>query len=98
MPVDRRMKRTGQKTQAGRPILKTPGGQRVSEKSITVTDQRLNKGRPTNIPSIWRGARRTQEQAIREAVKSGKRFKSYSTIKEAVAGAKARSRKLRPTK
>ena len=36
-------------------ILSRPDGGHSSEISLTVTDPRLNQGRPTNIPSLIRG-------------------------------------------
>src|SRR5688500_10951296 len=48
-----------------RPILDNGDGSYSTEESITVTDPRLNGGRPTNIPSIW-GGRRTgnEDEAV----------------------------------
>src|SRR5690606_23816994 len=69
-----------------------------TELSITVTNPKLNGGKPTNIPSIWNGQRynpETEEDAIVEqALASGQTFASFETIEEAVAAAEARSNSL----
>ena len=43
------------KTHDGLPAVKNDKGEDMSEYSITVTDPRLNGGKPTNIPSLWGG-------------------------------------------
>ncbi len=81
----------------------------TSEKSITVTDRKLNGGAPTNIPSLVNGLSPEQEayvrgggmngeiqriaidRAIQRQKETGQRYKSYGSIKEAVAAAKRRS-------
>lgn len=87
--------------------LRRPDGSVSTEISITVTDPRLNQGRPTNIPSLVQGQtgvndllagkRITPEQqniAIQRAIdrtRDGLSLPSFGTIEEAVAAAKARS-------
>lgn len=88
-------------------ILPRPDGSDSTELSITVTDLRLNDGRPTNIPLLVKGqvdvekllagARGTpaqEEIAVRRAIERSKAtpLPSYETIEEAVEAAKARSR------
>lgn len=82
------------------PVGATPGtqvplqnsdGSVSTERSITVTDPKLNGGRPTNIPSIWGGRQVSQDEAIQNAVRSGTQFQSFGSIPEAVAAAQARS-------
>lgn len=85
--------------------VKNPDGTKSTEYSITVEDPRLNDGKPTNIPTIWKVDGKivrlvphgeapndtTQEAAISHAIKSGERFPAYDTVDEAVAAAKTRS-------
>ena len=62
---------------------------------MTVQDPRLNRGMFTNIPSIWNGqAVGSDDDAIRYAVQSGRRFVGYQTLEEAIAAAKQRSANL----
>lgn len=83
----------------GRPILDDPKGGFETEKSITVTHPMLNGGQPTNIPSIWGGqhppyrfgTREFEDWAVNHAIRSGQTFKSFGSIDEAVAAARARS-------
>ena len=78
-----------------------------SEISITVTDPRLNNGKPTNIPTLVKGqikvdeladtlkpTKEQEEIAIKRAAKrvaAGANLPSFDTIEEAVAAARARS-------
>lgn len=87
--------------------LNRPDGGVSSEISVTVQDERLNEGKPTNIPlmikkqvgvdDLLADKKATKEQvnrAIERAavrVKNGETLPSYETIKEAVAAAKKRS-------
>jgi len=82
-------------------------GSNSTEISITVTDPRLNGGRPTNIPTLVQGqvdldalrnsrnvTDQQQEIAISRAierVKIGERLPSFNTIEEAVSAAQDRS-------
>ena len=87
-------------------VLDRPDGGQSSEISITVTDPRLNDGRPTNIPllvegqtdidKLLAGAPPTptqQEFAMQRALVRSQRapLPSYDTIEQAVEAAKARS-------
>lgn len=83
---------TGFKTETGREIYRVEGGGFANAKEITVTDERLNKGRPTNIPSIWGGAIRSNKESVRRASKSGQRFRYYGSIGEAVDASKKKSK------
>jgi hypothetical protein len=84
-------------SKTGRPILRNEDGSVSTEESITVTDPRLNNGRPTNIPSIWGGKRLGEDAAVTEALRSGRKFKAYKSIDEAVQAAQRRSRMLGAT-
>lgn len=85
-----------------RPILQGRDGKIATEESITLTHPRLNSGAPTNIPSIWGGKRppfkpgteEFENWAVERALESGGKFDSYSSIEEAVAAAKERSKML----
>ena len=78
-----------------------PDGSFSTERSITVTDERINGGKPTNIPSMFEGVERDQEEAIKRIVEAGgvdpetgRELPSFSSIEEAVAAAAARSDSL----
>ncbi len=87
--------------------LKRPGGGFSTELSITVTDKRLNQGRPTNIPSLVTGqinisdllagtpiTQQQNEIAIQRAttrVSQGANLPFFDSIDEAVTAAKSRS-------
>lgn len=75
-------------------MLQNDDGSVSTEESITVMDQRLNGGRPTNIPSIWNGKRLDDSAAIDAAAKSGQKFDSFDSIDSAVQRARARSAAL----
>lgn len=79
----------------GRPIMRGPGGELMTEYTTTVQDPRLNRGLFTNIPSIWNGQMvGSDDEAIRYALQSGRRFVGYLTLAEAIEAAKKRSANL----
>lgn len=57
-------------------------GQRVSTRSITISDPRLNNGRPTLIPSAYEGRIVPDREAVERAIASKKRFPSGETFEE----------------
>lgn len=67
-----------------------------TERSITVTDPKLNSGKPTNIPSLFmvdgKPKQFSQKGAIKAALESGVKFRSFNTIDEAVDAAVKRSK------
>ncbi|HEX6786960.1 MAG TPA: hypothetical protein VF076_07165 [Acidimicrobiales bacterium] len=71
--------------------ISNPDGSVTTERSITVTDPRLNGGRPTNIPSVWDGRIVSQDEAIDAATRSGVSFPSFGSIDDAVGAARQRS-------
>ena len=79
------------KTHDGLPARKNADGSHSTEVSITVTDPRLNDGKPTNIPSLWGGKEVDEDTAIKNALNSGNAYKSFGSIKEAVDAARAKS-------
>jgi len=81
----------GQKTHDGYPARENADGSYSTEVSITVTNPKLNNGKPTNIPSLWKGKEVDEDTAVRNALATGKSYKSFNSIKEAVSAAKARS-------
>ena len=95
-PLPGLLEYTGQNHPAtGRPIMRGPDGQLMTEYTMTVQDPRLNRGMFTNIPSIWNGqAVGSDDDAIRYALQSGRRFVGYRTLAEAIAAAKQRSANL----
>jgi hypothetical protein len=89
------------KTQEGRAIVKNPDGSVSTERSITVTDPRINNGQPTNIPSMFGGKEVSEEEAIARIAaaggkdpETGRALPGFNSIEEAVAAAKARSHEL----
>lgn len=75
----------------GRPILIGQDGSPLTEYTITVTHPALNRGRPTNIPSIWNGQIQDEETAVAYALRSGGPWPSYKTIADAVEAAASRT-------
>lgn len=75
----------------GYPAIRNSDGSITTEKSITVTDPKINGGKPTNIPSVWGGKELSQSQAILQAAKSKQSFASFASIDEAVKAAQERS-------
>jgi hypothetical protein len=82
---------TGAKTHDGYPARKNADGSYSTEVSITVTNPKLNDGKPTNIPSLWKGKEVDENTAVENALATGKKYESFSTIPEAVTAAKERS-------
>lgn len=78
----------------GRPMWRTASGEIATEMGRTVTDPRLNHGKPTNIPSIWDGKVFGEDGAVRAAVASGQSFPSFKSIPRAVEASKAHSAEL----
>jgi hypothetical protein len=88
-------------TGEGRPIISNADGSVSTERSITVTDPRLNGGRPTNIPSMYGGKEVSEDEAVRRIVaaggkdpETGQPVQSFNSIPEAVEAAKKRSMEL----
>lgn len=75
----------------GRPMLDNGDGSVSTELSITITDPRLNGGRPTNIPTIWGGRRLNDDMAINSALASGQKFEAFPSIAAAERAAEYRS-------
>lgn len=78
-----------------------PDGSYSTERSITVTDERINEGKPTNIPSMYGGKQVDQETAIEIIMKNGgvdpetgRELPAFDTVEAAVEAAKARSDSL----
>jgi hypothetical protein len=78
-------------THDGYPAVKLENGSHMTEYSITVTDPRLNNGRPTNIPSLWERKIVDQDTAVNKAIQSKKEYKSFDTIKDAVSDSERKS-------
>jgi hypothetical protein len=79
------------RTHDGYPALVNADGSVSTEISITVTDPRLNGGKPTNIPSLWKGKVVPEDEAVKNALASGNTYQSFPTIDAAVKAAKAKS-------
>jgi len=78
-------------THDGYPAVKLEDGSHMTEYSITVTDPRLNNGRPTNIPSLWERKIVDQDTAVNKAIQSKKEYKSFDTIRDAVSDSERKS-------
>jgi hypothetical protein len=78
-------------THDGYPAVQLENGSHMTEYSITVTDPRLNGGKPTNIPSLWERKIVDQNTAVEKALQSKKEYKSFDTIKEAVSDSERKS-------
>lgn len=83
---------TNAKTHDGYPAVKNANGSYSTELTITVTNPKLNGGKPTNIPSLWKGKEVNEETAVANALASGAKYDSFSTIPEAVSAAKEKSK------
>jgi hypothetical protein len=81
----------GPQTHDGLPARQNADGSHSTEVSITVTDPRLNGGRPTNIPSLWGGEELDEEDAVEQALQSGNTYQAFNDIQSAVAAAQQRS-------
>jgi hypothetical protein len=66
-------------------IRKNDDGSHSSVLSTIVSDERLNNGRETVIPLLWEGKQLSHKEAIKRALKSGKRWPSADTVGEAHA-------------
>lgn len=82
---------SGIKTHDGYPARQNADGSYSTEVSITVTNPKLNGGKPTNIPSLWYGKEVDENTAVNNVLASGKKYESFSTIPEAVKAAKEKS-------
>ena len=74
--------------------IRNPDGSVTTERSITVTDPRLNGGAATNIPSVWGGRIVSDDDAIDNAMRSGMPWQSFPSIKRAEQAARQRSNDL----
>lgn len=81
----------GLKTHDGYPARNNADGSVSTELSITVTDPRINGGRPTNIPSLWEGEELQEGDAVEKALMSGREFSSFNSVEDAVDAARTRS-------
>ena len=85
-------KPTGQFSKAGKPMFRTPEGEDVSEKSITLPF----KGKFVNIPSIHKGTRLSDDEVLDRLEKGRlKPTSEHDTVEEAVKAAKERSANLK---
>jgi hypothetical protein len=82
---------TGKTVSSGREIFQNADGTVSTELSITVTDERLNEGKPTNIPSLWNGIELSEDESILMALKSGNKYESFKSIEAAVEAAEKKS-------
>lgn len=90
------------RTSEGRPIVSTPAGDLFSERSATVTDPRLNEGRPTNIPTVFSGVQEDIGTATDIAaqgggvdIETGRSLPGFASVPQAVSAAQTRSASIR---
>lgn len=81
----------GKMTHDGLPARKNADGSYSTEVSITVTNPKLNGGKPTNIPSLWGGKEVDEDTAVANALSSGKTYQAFESVDQAVGAAQARS-------
>lgn len=88
-------------TPEGRRVNTGSGGEVFTEKTITVTDPKINNGRATNIPSVFGGKQVDEAEAIARVSGAGGRdpetgwiLPSFDSIDAAVDAAKKRSSSL----
>ena len=84
--------KTEQKTSAGKDVYKTPEGESVSEKSVTI---KFGDGAYVNAPSIHEGKQYTEDE-IKKMLLEGviKPTSRHDTLEEAVKAAETRSDNL----
>ena len=84
--------KTGQKTSAGKDVYKTPEGESVSEKSVTI---KFGENAYVNAPSIYKGKRYTEDE-VKEMLLEGiiKPTSRHDTLEEAIEAAETRSDNL----
>lgn len=83
---------TGQFSKAGKPMFRTPEGEDVSEKSISVPF----KDKFINIPSIHKGVRLSEDEIMNRLEKGRlKPTSEHDTMDDAVKAAKERSANLK---
>ena len=94
-------KPSGKKTSEGRSILQDENGNIATERTTTVTDERINYGRPTNIPTIYGGKFYSEKEARDIIAKNngidpdtGRKLRGYYSINDAVIAARERSDRL----
>lgn len=92
---------TGIKDPTGRQILLNSDLSTSSEQAVTVEDSRLNRGRATNIPTIFDGKKVSDDTAIRNIAanngidpETGRRLPGYAGIDEAILAETAHHKKL----
>ena len=68
------------RTSEGRPIILNPDGSYSTERTATVTHPLINGGKPTNIPTIFRGVELDPDQAAELIAKFSKEKKSLQPI------------------
>jgi hypothetical protein len=81
---------TGETTEAGRPVFKTPEGELISEQSITIP----MGGKFINVPSIYDGVRYSEDKIIDMLKNKIEATSVHDSMEEAIEAAKSRSSKL----
>ena len=84
--------KTEQKTSAGKDVYKTPEGESVSEKSVTI---KFGDNAYVNAPSIYKGKKYTEDE-VKEMLLEGiiKPTSRHDTLEEAIESAETRSNNL----
>lgn len=87
----------GAKTWDGYPAVQNADGSFSTRLTATVTTDALNDGKPTNIPTIWKGKKLSEAEAILAAAASGQKWPVFGSINEAVDAAKKLSASIGAT-
>lgn len=96
------------RTSEGRPIILNPDGSYSTERTATVEHPMINGGKPTNIPTIFRGREFDPDTAaeiiaqysqMRKSIRpidpeTGQPLQAFGSIDEAEAHAKERSKAI----
>lgn len=77
-------------------VLRNEDGSTSTVRSGSVSDQRLNGGRPTLIPFIWEGKLVSQKEAVRRAVESGQQWPAFDSNEAATVASKGLSESIQP--
>ena len=83
---------------AKKPVLGVAAGMNkaLGGGDFTIEDKRLNKGMPTNVPSVYNGQQapfprndpRFRDWIVKNALKSRQKYRSFANLQEAMSAAR----------